>query len=642
MQTKPQDKYFMTFWIKHFSMLLSVLLAAIFSLRWRNALPFSGYMPVLKGGDQIEIWSRFLIYAREPFHYPLGLIKGLSYPFETANIVRGPLELFAIPLKLLSKVVPAAGQFYYFSLAEILSVFLTAFFASKIFEQFGVRSLWVRGLGTVLVTLSFPLLFRSSYSQLSYQVVYFAFYMIFAYVYIRFYRDRSTKLKWWLAALLPLSAMVDYYLVLALAGSFLIFVMLHGIEAALSRERLCRKRFVHSLGLLALAVGLTYGLLLSLGNEKNLVQSNYFTPLTGRYESGWGYGGGMGGGFHSADLLTFVIPPENKTNMPEWKKVGPDAFLTKLGVGFTTIDLQDGQYEGFTYIGTVGLFLVLMFLLIYVVRWLRNPREEWQRRRVVRTCHLHFDYPLFSLPCMFAIACGALFILSLGYIVHIAGHRLNNVATPALVLAEMWPRFIFARGLGKLATPLALLIIFSTVVLLNRYVQSLLCSRKKIVTYGIRCFLGLLIAAHVVEISGYLTPRSDAIKGNDIVQVFDLKDRQTIQQVLKDKKVLIMVPALRSSADWSKIGYALAYTSQVPLTGATIGIAVPDHFKRYFGADIAAAQAGGITTLIDRYGKGFALAMPEEVAADVLRRMDAQVNVTQLTSQNVVLITTAE
>ena len=86
-------------------------------------------MPSSTNFELLGFYGRYLIYAQEPIAFPLGIIKGLSFPFnDVANIMRGPIPLFAIPIKVLSKICPPLGEFYYFVLAELLSLhFLVRF-----------------------------------------------------------------------------------------------------------------------------------------------------------------------------------------------------------------------------------------------------------------------------------------------------------------------------------------------------------------------------------------------------------------------------------------------------------------------------------------------------------------------------------
>ncbi|HJZ12276.1 MAG TPA: hypothetical protein VJ521_09005 [Acidobacteriota bacterium] len=60
-------------------------IAALFSIRFLNCLPFSGFTRVFNY-ETVSTLTSFFIYAREPFSFPLGSIKGLTFPFAYANV----------------------------------------------------------------------------------------------------------------------------------------------------------------------------------------------------------------------------------------------------------------------------------------------------------------------------------------------------------------------------------------------------------------------------------------------------------------------------------------------------------------------------------------------------------------------------
>ena len=94
------------------ALLCAFLVTSIFSLRYINCLPFSGYMPIIPDHEILGYYGRYLIYARESFSFPIGLIKNLCFPFHAANMARGPIPLFAILFKLLSKIHAPFSEFH--------------------------------------------------------------------------------------------------------------------------------------------------------------------------------------------------------------------------------------------------------------------------------------------------------------------------------------------------------------------------------------------------------------------------------------------------------------------------------------------------------------------------------------------------
>src|SRR4051794_32379373 len=104
---------------------LAVALAvtAVFSLRWLNCLPFSGYFPALDSVDTLGFMGRFQVFAHEPFSFPLGTIHGLSFPFESAHISRGAIPLLALLFKAAGQVYAPLLDFNYLVAAELAAVF---------------------------------------------------------------------------------------------------------------------------------------------------------------------------------------------------------------------------------------------------------------------------------------------------------------------------------------------------------------------------------------------------------------------------------------------------------------------------------------------------------------------------------------
>jgi len=280
------------------SIFCAVFTAGVFSFRWANCLPFSGRMPVLGDGDKLELWARYILYVKEPLDYPLGVIKSLSFPFQTSNISHGPVELFAIIFKVLSKVYAPLSEFYYLVFIEILFVFLTGYFTVRIVHCFHVKSFSLKLLASVLVALSFPLLHRSSsYYGMTFEVAYVPLFTIGAYCLIRIHNRQDKISLFGFAAIFPVAALIDYYPLFGLAVISSIVILFSFVEFVILRERMVLRR------LLFLSSGFALGMVISmvspfiLGYQGSLKTDSkeYTKVLTGRYRDGWGYGGGRMG-----------------------------------------------------------------------------------------------------------------------------------------------------------------------------------------------------------------------------------------------------------------------------------------------------------------------------------------------------------
>jgi len=611
------------------NLLCAFFVTAVFSLRWRNCLPFSGYMPVLSNGDQFEIWARYLFYAREPFGFPIGLVKGLGFPFHTVNISRGPIELFAILFKLLSRIYAPFSGFYYPVLFELVCVFLVAYFMCLILRAFRIRSFWMRLLGTVLVSLSFPLLFRSSsFYGLSYQVAYFPIYMAFFYFLTRLYNHPNRRSFFLLASFFLILSFFNDYGLFGTYFIFSIFLILVFFRFILNRSRADRGRLFFAVPAFILGVIITFFVSFMLGNQENMTVSPDSTLLNTRYDTAWGYGGGYGGGFHVADVLSVVIPP--------WKICGPAAYLSRIGFPVTTNDLQDGQYEGFTYLGTVTILILLFLVLNKILSLIGNYRILFVKLRLQIMSKFFMVNEIFSLPVIIGISVAILYIFSWGYIIHIGGVRLNNIATPSLILAEIWPRFMLIRSLGRLAIPFMLYIIIVTVVWLDRYLYPYLHNKviyKRIPFVSIIIFL---MIAHTAEVWGYLKPPQVTYE-NEIANALSREDQILIKRLLKDKKALMVVPKIRDNLKWGKICYSLAFYSNIPLSSAVVETGLSPKYRKQYDADIKDLLEGNIKDVVHRYGD-VAIAAPPDIANEILAKSNVPLQSYKLRDQDVTVL----
>lgn len=596
-------------------------------------------MPVLDNSDILSFTGTYLIYARESFSFPIGLVKGLSFPFEAANISRGSIPLFAILFKGLAKLYPPFSGYYYFIIVELLSVFLVAYFTCLLLSSFKITSFWLKLLGTVLVALSFPLLFRSSgYYGVTFIVASFPVYIACAYFYTRIYRNANFKSLLLFACIFPVAALIDYYLLFGLLFLTSFCLCLNCIETMLNNNRLNRNRVWFIMLAFLLGVILSSQMLFILGNQSNLeAPADSSDLIIGRYSEGWGYGGGGGGGFHVADVLDLVVPPKDSDGkVPIYRRCGPTAYLTKLGWPLTTNDLQDGQYEGFAYLGTVTIGILFFMIMIKIISLMRNIKKTFVRFRLKLMTKFFMHDKVFSLPIIIGLSTFLLYVFSWGYIVHVGGLRFNNIITPSLALAILWPKFVFARSLGRLAIPFMLFVVIATIVYLNKYLRRNMCfsdKRKKILCIAAIIFL---IMVHLHEIQGYLRP-PEVTYGNDIVNVFGRADRIAIKELLQNKKAIMLVPALRDNKEWTKIGYALAFYSNIPISGATVGFGELSEQMKQYDMDISFILSGRINEIIDRYGN-VAIAAPPSIADSILRNSNVHVKLYKLQSTKVSIL----
>ena len=149
-------------WSRVLVPLIPVVVALVFSMKWVNCLPALECIEAPIGTDQLDAWFRYLIFSQETWQYPFGVIQNLAFPYGGSSIDRGPLPLFALLMKMFVHIEVVPGNFYYFTLAQTVFVFVSAALASVLVKQLGVEKIEIRFLSAVLVGLSFPMLFYGS------------------------------------------------------------------------------------------------------------------------------------------------------------------------------------------------------------------------------------------------------------------------------------------------------------------------------------------------------------------------------------------------------------------------------------------------------------------------------------------------
>jgi hypothetical protein len=597
-------------------------------------------MPIIKDGDTLAIFGRYLIYAKEPFTFPLGLVRSLGFPYENTNISKASIPLFAVALKFMAKLYEPIGEYYFPVLFEFVSVFLTGYLTCLLLDRCGVRSPWAKFLGAVLVSLSFGLLNRSSeYYGMAFAVGYFPGYLAYFYFYIRARQDQQLKSLIYLALIFPVAALVDYYLLLGIVIMFVVSLCTDICEYLMTRRSAEFLRLKYMLFSLVVAVIMTVSVLYVLDDQGNLVDQPGIGPLTRRFSTDWGYGGGFGGGFHVADVLGIVIPPDNGPGVIAYKRCGPSAYLTKIGFPLTTATLQGGQYEGFSYIGTIPIILLVSIVLVWALTLLKDWRSRLVKLKLTCLSGLYFRKSFLTPFLSLGLSAFVLYVISWGYIIHVAGVRLNTIPTPSLILAEVWPRFMFARSLGRLSIPFSILIIILITATFARYVDAGLRDLR----YAgiVVCVLFVLLAgAHIFEIKGYLIPPK-VTYGNDKTNVFGDEDRKEIRRQLGGKRAIMAAPPFRQNLEWTKICYSLTYFSGTPISGASaaLGTFTPDQGSRY-DEDVKEIENGNITEFVKRYGD-IAIVTPSEMGKDILYKTNLPLQYRRLKDQDVVIFSPA-
>lgn len=619
------------------SLAVALLVTAVFSVRWLNCLPFSGFSPALDNVDTLGFIGRYLIFAQEPFQFPLGLIHGLSFPFESAHISRGAIPLLALMFKATGRLYSPLLEFNYLVLAELLAVFFTAFFTCRLLELLRVRVFWAQLLGACFVALSPALLFRSSsYYGETFVVLNFPSLLLAAYLFIRLF-SFPEKWKYRLAFVFvfPVMALIDLYLLFAavvLVGVALLATSAYSLTEQ-GRDAGLRVRVIF----LTLVTGgvLSLAILWILGNQSNFEVPPRSAIFAGRDDTDWGYGGGFGGGFHVADV--FSVLAANPTLIPEAHLHPPKSLIERLDIPILNKRLQPGQYEGFGFIGTIPILL----LALATGAWLwRNGRDfgkpRLKRLPLANRLHVGLGDPVNLSLAAIALGCFGLYVLSWGYILHVFGYRFNNILTPSTILAFVYPNFMYARSLGRMAIAFSMLASVLALLVFFRYVAaSWLAGQAR--SCLLPALAAALIGAHLVDVADYLKPPERVVQGNEIADAFSSDDILTLKRTTESKVAIMLVPELLHSVPWNRIGFSIAYHARIPISGATLGFGERRSEIQQYASDMRSILDGEIGQVVSRYGP-IVVAAPRDYARLILAKSDVELAIVELKSQDVVLL----
>jgi len=609
------------------AIIAAFVVTVIFSLRWSNSLPFSGYAPALDDIDTLGFMGRYLVFAREPFEFPFGTIKGLSFPFESAHISRGAVPLFALLFKALGQAYSPFLSFNYFVFAELVGVFITGYFACRLLSIISVKGLWPSIVVAVFVALSPGMLYRSSefYNE-TFVFLNFPFILMFAYAYIRLFQHPE-QLRY--RILLPLTfilvALVDIYLS-SMACILFVTALFISIAYAYINDRrdfFANIRVVFVAGLLGFVVILsTFALL---GNQSNFETPKRTQLFEFRTVEGQVYGGGLGGGYHVADLFSVFLSRAHEK--------APDTLASYLGVDFIDRQLQPGQYEGYAYIGFIPTILILAWLLKIALSQIRKLQT---RTSNISTQPITLWKP--QSVALAAVATGALalYIISWGYLPHVLGVRLNNILGPSALIAFIEPDFMYARALGRFAIAFTLLLtLFAGWFVCTKFLEPL---REKASGAVLMTAVSIaIIAFSLIDIARFLAPPEQSVQGNEIRDILSKQDAETLKQVVAGKNAIMLVPQLLDNLPWNRVGFSLAYNGGIPISGATLGFAESPAQLRHYERDVSLILEGSISEILRKYGP-VAIAAPSDYADTILAASDTALTVVKLQSQDVTIL----
>ena len=591
------------------------IVTAFFAIRFWDCLPFSGSTRLLNV-ESLGEYGAYLIYADEPFTFPLGKIARMTFPFLDANIgSTGSIALFAIVFKFLGKVSSLFKDFYYFTLLDLVAVFLTAFNAALILKEFRVTKFGYILLGSFLTALSFPIIIRSEWHQ-PFCVLGFPIYLAWGLIMLKIMRRPSVKAGAALLLLLSVTTLVDNYTFVGLILMTLVFLVLEVF--ALLIQGADRTR-LHRFGV----AGFSFLVGIAASVSVLYVLGMYPLPEIPLNISSFDFG--MGGGYHVADLLApFMTPKEGTSSFPA------GSILSGIGFPFTTAIQDVGQYEGFSYIGTVPVALLCLIFVSALALHLSPAGRAKVGAKILRVRSFSYYYRRIPDALMIGVCAFSCFIFSLGYVLYVAGRRIESIPLmPAGMMAEMWHPLFNIRAPGRLAVPFMLFLVLLSCVLVSRSIDWLKCHPRFAQSSNLLTLLPfILILVHLFDVLPLLRP-VQAAGSDQIKSIFTTEERNQIRATVTDKTALLIAPSIWTGDDeWDAVVYGLGYAAGVPVNTYYVARQIPLHFYASKD-DISSILQGRIHSIFEKYGN-VAIAVPGRRWSDLRGIVDAPVAVKQI------------
>jgi hypothetical protein len=592
---------------------IALAITVIYSVRFLNCLPFSGYTRLFNY-ETITTLTSYLLYVQEPFSFPLGAIKRLTFPFEDANVGNvGALPLFAVSFKAAGAVIPYFKTFDFFVLVELLFSFLTAYFSQLILIELDVRSLAWRALAGVLTATSLLILIRSAWLQ-AFCVVSFPLFTAWMYgMLLTLRREQWQPAQDLLILLLfPAAALTDNYTLWGLLLGTTILTIREAFEAFLSelpaaRNRLARLCF-YCVGGPATSLGALY-----------LIGMYPLPPVSSFFTS---YDFGMGGRYHVADLLAPFIPVANQVS----GFVEP-SLLGRLGFPITTDILGPGQYEGVGYVGTPVMLVWIVIGVVAAVSYVTRPRARPMPHPMTIT--------LYSPWKKIFIAAFCVFLFSLGYELHILGRPFPNFAgMPAAWIADRVPSLYNFRAPGRLAALLSLFLILEAVRRVSVWQQSTITKANGSQPRRLwGAAIGLIALVHLVEVAPLLRPLK-AQPLHPLGGIYSEQEIDTLKRLARDHDAVLIAPSVRAvDATWTTAAFSAAYHMGIKSNLFYVARTVQSHAD-LLETDLGRILAGDWDALTRDYGNVL-FAIPATDAARLRDRMSNRYNETVIGSMSV-------
>ena len=296
-----------------------ILAASIFL--WSYLLGFDYIKPTnidwLISGD-LPIYQIGWNYFRDDiWRFPLGSNPNYGIYYHGSVVFSDSIPVFALFFKLFSKFLP--NNFQYFSLWILLCIYLQLFFSFKIIYKLS------NNLTFSLISSLFFCISTIFINRVGIHLALSGQWIILSAFYIEIYHSRNKAMYRNLNILL--SVLIHFYFTI-------ILVLFYILESSynLIKKEVKLKSFI-------IALLITFISVISL-----MYIVGYFTI---NLDDGlaWGYG------FYNFNLNSFFNP------------LGSDNFRSfNWSLFFSILPFQNGEYEGFAYLGVVGILFLALFI----------------------------------------------------------------------------------------------------------------------------------------------------------------------------------------------------------------------------------------------------------------------------------------
>lgn len=274
-------------------------------------------------------------YRKDPWHFPIGLVDSLSYPYSMSIIYTDSIPVFAVIFKIFSGVLPETFQ--YFGLFGIMSFMLMGGLSAILLARF-IDNPVVCVIGSEFYIMSFTVIQRMYYhTALAAQwIIVLA---MILWVYDAMLADTYKKvLSWGFMGFLCV-AIHSYFL--PMVGMILAALMVSQYFNTYSIDKNIKQ---------AIKIPVLEFISFCVAGLVNL------WILGGFYGESSGYAGGLGS--FNANLNTFINPLDH------------GRMLKRLP------EYYDFQYEGFGYLGVGIIFLFIIVAAGMIARMINRVPEE--------------------------------------------------------------------------------------------------------------------------------------------------------------------------------------------------------------------------------------------------------------------------